>query len=84
MVRRETLSKSWLMTFSLSRPTAEVLKREKPKKKSHSRKEWDAMQEKTIKLIIKIAEIAICVAILIKDFFNGESKNDSKGNPKTK
>lgn len=42
------------------------------------------MQEQTIRLIIKVAEIAICVAILIKDFFNGGSKNDSKGNPETK
>jgi hypothetical protein len=42
------------------------------------------MQEKTIKLIIKVAEIAICVAMLIKDFFNGGSGHDSKGNPETK
>lgn len=42
------------------------------------------MQGKTIRLIIKIAEIAICVAVLIKDIFNGGSGNDSKGNPETK
>jgi hypothetical protein len=38
MARRETLSKSWLMTFSSSKQTAGVSKREKPKKKSHSKK----------------------------------------------
>ena len=42
------------------------------------------MQEKTVKLIIKVAEIAIGIAILIKDFFNGGSGHDSKGNPETK
>ena len=42
------------------------------------------MQEKTIRLIIKIAEIAIGIAILIKDIFNGGNGHDSKGNPKTK
>jgi len=41
------------------------------------------MQEKTIRLIIKIAEITIGIAILIKDIFNGGGKNDSKGNPET-
>jgi len=42
------------------------------------------MQEKTIRLIIKIAQIVIGVAILIKDTFNGGSNNDSKRAPKTK
>ena len=42
------------------------------------------MQEKTIKLIIKVAEIAICVALLIKDIFNGGRKDDRKGNPEKK
>jgi len=37
------------------------------------------MQEKTIRLIIKVAEIAICVAILIKDIFNGGNKHDDSG-----
>ncbi len=42
------------------------------------------MQEKTIKLIIKVAEIAIGIAILIKDIFNGGDKNDGKRDTKTK
>lgn len=42
------------------------------------------MQEKTVKLIIKIAEIAICVAVLIKDIFSGGNSNDCKRDPKTK
>ncbi len=37
------------------------------------------MQEKTIRLIIKIAQIVIGVAILIKDTFNGGSKHDDSG-----
>ena len=41
------------------------------------------MQEKTVKLIIKVAEIAIGIAILINDIFGG-NKYDSEGNPKTK
>ncbi len=42
------------------------------------------MQEKTIKLIIKVAEIAIGIAILIKDIFNGGDKNDNGGASKKK
>jgi len=41
------------------------------------------MQEKTIRLIIKIAEITIGIAILIKDIFGG-NKYDSKRDPETK
>ena len=42
------------------------------------------MQEKTIGLIIRVAEIAICIALLIKDIFNGGSKNDDSGASKKK
>ena len=43
------------------------------------------MQEKTIRLIIKIAQIVLGVTILIKDIlFNGGSHNDGKRDPKTK
>jgi hypothetical protein len=37
------------------------------------------MQDKTIRLIIKVAEIAIGIAILIKDIFNGGNKHDDSG-----
>jgi len=44
-----------------------------------------AMQEKTIRLIIKIAQIVLGVAILIKDIlFNGGDKNDNGGASKKK
>lgn len=41
------------------------------------------MQENTIRLIIKIAQIVIGVAILIKDvLLNGGDKNGNSGNAK--
>jgi len=42
------------------------------------------MQEKTIRLIIKIAQIVIGVALLIKDIFMGGDKNDNSGASKKK
>jgi len=42
------------------------------------------MQEKTVKLIIKAAEIAIGIAILIKEIFNGGGKHDDSGASKEK
>ena len=43
------------------------------------------MQEKTIRLIIRIAEFVVGVAILLKDILlNGGKKDDGKGNTKTK
>ena len=43
------------------------------------------MQEKTVKLIIKAAEIVLGVAILIKDIlFNGGNSNDNGGASKKK
>ena len=38
------------------------------------------MQEKTIGLIIRVAEIVIGIAILIKDIFNGGKKNGDSSN----
>lgn len=61
-----------------------VSRREKPKTTPPSdRKEGDAMQEKTVKLIIKAAEIAIGIAILIKEIFGG-GKHDDSGTSKKK
>ncbi len=42
------------------------------------------MQEKTIGLIIRVAEIIIGIALLIKDIFNGGGKNDNSGASKKK
>jgi hypothetical protein len=42
------------------------------------------MQEKTIGLIIKIAEIVIGIAILIKAIINGGNKHDDSGASKKK
>ncbi len=44
----------------------------------------DAMQEKTIGLIIRVAEIIIGIALLIKDIFNGGNKHDDSGASKKK
>ena len=42
------------------------------------------MQEKTIRLIIKAAEIIIGIALLIKDIFNGGGNHDDSGASKKK
>jgi len=42
------------------------------------------MQEKTIGIIIKAAEIIIGIALLIKDIFNGGNKHDDSGASKKK
>jgi len=60
-----------------------VSRREKPKTTPPSEKGGDAMQEKTVKLIIKTAEIAIGIAILIKEIFGG-GKHDDSGTSKKK
>jgi hypothetical protein len=40
------------------------------------------MQEKTVKLIIKAAEIAIGIALLIKEIFGGGKHDDSGASKK--
>ena len=63
---------------------AGVSRRENPKTTPLSEKGGDAMQEKTIRLIIKIAQIVLGVAILIKDILFNGGNNGKSGNSKKK